>query len=98
MLSIFYNCCLLANGFLQIIQQELDEMKLQYNLLYEKNINLRSQPDTTMHKESKEYRKLQYNLLYEENPDLRSQQVDIMYNKQLKKNRKVATTHYRYPN
>ena len=42
---------------LQTSQQELDEMTLKYNLLYEENADLKSQLDI-MHKESKENRKL----------------------------------------
>ena len=38
-------------------QQELDEMKLKYNLLYEENAELKSQLDT-MRKQLKENRKL----------------------------------------
>ena len=48
---------MVTDALLQATQQELDEMKLKYNLLYEENADLKSQLDI-MHKQSKENRKL----------------------------------------
>lgn len=48
---------LLVKSLLQINQQELDEMKLKYNILLQENDSLKSQLDT-MHKQSKESRKI----------------------------------------
>ena len=48
---------MVTHALLQTTQQELDEMKLKYNLLCEENAVLKSQLDT-MHKQSKEDRKL----------------------------------------
>ena len=59
---------MVTDALLQATQQELDEMKLKYNLLYEENVDLKSQLHT-MHKENRKLVEKDMELEFEKQHD-----------------------------